>query len=126
MRRIFPALAVAALVVAASAIATPAKAQEERLEGNYQCVRLELGNQSAPCQSPPLVLNSNGSYEIWGEKGTYEVVQGRLLVLSHSKRRGMGHFVNSHDIVFEYRVDGQTCHVVFRRVFEAPPGFRWE
>jgi hypothetical protein len=70
------------------------------------------------------VLNRNGSYEIWGERGTYQVVQGQLM-LSHSKRRGMGHFINSHDIVFEYRVGKQTCRVTFRRVFEAPPGFRW-
>ena len=106
------------------ALAIPAKAQQ-RLDGNYQCVHLEFQGQSAPCQSPPLVLNRNGSYEIWGEHGTYEVVQGRWLVLSHSKRRGLGHFVNPHEIVFEYRVDGRLCRVTFRRVFEAPPGFWW-
>jgi hypothetical protein len=106
------------------ALAVPAKA-EERLDGSYQCVHLELEGQSAPCQSPPLVLNRNGSYEIWGEHGSYEVVQGRWLVLSHSKRRGMGHFLNAHDIVFEYRVSGRICRVTFRKVFDAPPGFWW-
>jgi hypothetical protein len=106
------------------ALVAPAKA-EERLDGSYQCVQLEFQGHSAPCQSPPLVLNRNGSYEIWGEHGSYEVVQGHWLVLSHSKRRGMGHFLNAHDIVFEYRVDGRICRVTFRRVFDAPPGFRW-
>ena len=106
------------------ALVAPAKA-EERLDGSYQCVQLEFQGHSAPCQSPPLVLNRNGSYEIWGEHGSYEVVQGHWLVLSHSKRRGMGHFLNAHDIVFEYRVDGRICRVTFRRVFEAPPGSWW-
>src|SRR5579883_1207135 len=101
--RIYPALPIASLLIMAFTLAMPAIAQP--LDGNYQCVRLELQGRMAPCQSPPLVLNRDGSYEIWGERGTYEVVQGRWLLLSHSKRRGMGHFVNSRDIVFEYRVD---------------------
>jgi hypothetical protein len=119
-----PALLIGSLLIAVVASVSPAKAQQP-LDGNYQCVRLEFQGQSAPCQSPPLVLNHNGSYEIWGEHGTYEVVQGRWLLLSHSKRRGLGHFVNSHDIVFEYRVGGRACRVTFRRIFEAPPGLWW-
>jgi hypothetical protein len=104
--------------------AAPPKGQQT-LDGNYQCVRLEFQGQSSPCQSPPLVLNQDGSYDIWGEHGTYEVVQGRWLVLSHSKRRGLGHFVSAHEIVFEYRVGSRVCRVTFRRVFDAPPGYRW-
>jgi hypothetical protein len=117
-------LTLTALLLGTIALVLPAKAKE-RLDGNYQCVRLEFDGQSAPCQSPPLVLNYDGSYEIWGEHGTYEVVQGRWLLLSHSKRRGMGHFVNAHEIIFEYRVDGRACRVTFRRIFEAPPGLKW-
>ena len=119
-----PALLIAILLIAPAVFIRPAKAQQ-RLDGNYQCVRIEFEGHSAPCQSPPLVLNHDGSYEIWGEHGTYEVVQGRWLVLSHSKRRGLGHFVNSEDIVFEYRVGSRACRVTFRRVFEAPPNLKW-
>jgi hypothetical protein len=112
------------LTVALLTAVVPAKAQQ-RLDGNYQCVRLELEEHSAPCQSPPLVLNHDGSYDIWGEHGTYEVVHGRWLLLSHSKRRGMGNFIHPHEIVFEYRVGTRVCRVTFRRIFEAPPGLRW-
>ena len=124
MPRKVPISPFAPLLLAVIALVTPAKA-EQRLGGNYQCVRLEFEGQSAPCQSPPLVLNQDGSYDIWGEHGTYEVVQGRWLVLSHSKRRGLGHFVKPHEIVFEYRVGKRRCRVTFRRIFEAPPGFWW-
>jgi len=120
----FPVLSLTAFLLAATAMVSPARAQQ-RLDGDYLCVRIELQGQSAPCQSPPLVLNRDGSYEIWGEHGTYEVVQGRWLLLSHSKRRGLGHFVNAQEIVFEYRVDGRVCRVTFRRISEAPPGFWW-
>lgn len=123
--RVLPVAAVLLAVITLSmSLVVPVKA-DQRLDGNYQCVRLELEGRSAPCQSPPLVLNRDGSYEIWGEHGTYEVVQGRWLVLSHSKRRGMGNFVNQHEIIFEYRVGTRVCRVTFRRIFEAPPGLRW-
>src|SRR5437868_5723985 len=111
-------------IVALPTVVVPANAQQ-RLDGNYQCVRLELEGHSAPCQSPPLVLNHDGSYDIWGEHGTYEVVHGRWLLLSHSRRRGMGNFVHPHEIVFEYRVGTRVCRVTFRRIFEAPPGLHW-
>lgn len=120
----FSALAIAPVLFSVIALVPYAKAQQH-LDGNYECVRLEFEGHAAPCQSPPLVLNQDGSYDIWGEHGTYEVVQGRWLLLSHSKRRGLGHFVSRHEIVFEYRVGGKACRVTFRRVFEAPPGYWW-
>lgn len=92
-------------------------------DGKYRCVRVEIGSQSAPCQSPPLILNQDGSYEIWGERGTYEVVQDRWLVLSHSRRRGLGHFVGTDEIVFEYKIGDRTCRVTFRQIYDPPPGF---
>lgn len=122
--RKLPSLVIASLLLTTIALVIPSEAKQ-RLDGNYQCVRLEFNGQSGPCQSPPLVLNQDGSYDIWGEHGTYEVVQGRWLLLSHSKRRGLGHFVNAHEIIFEYRVDGRACRVTFRRIFEAPPGLWW-
>ena len=103
--------------------APPAQAQGAPLAGKYFCMRVELGNHSERCQSPELVLHRDGTYEIWGEHGTYSVVQGRWLVLSHSKRRGLGHFEDPREIVFEYRMDGQICRVTFRRLLQPPPGF---
>src|SRR5580704_16326629 len=88
-------------VVAGLAMAVPARAQE-RLNGEYRCVRIETAGHTEACQSPPLTLNRDGSYKIWGEEGTYEVVQGKWLVLSHSKRRGLGHVQSAGEIVFEY------------------------
>ena len=94
-----------------------------RFAGKYRCVRLEMDAKSAPCQSPPLVLNEDGSYQIWGEEGSYELVQGRWLVLEHSQRRGLGQIVSAREIVFEYRVGDKKCKVTFQRIFEPPPGY---
>ena len=69
------------------------------------------------------MLNEDGSYQIWGEEGSYELVQGRWLILEHSQRRGLGHIVNAREIVFEYRVGDKKCKVTFQRIFEPPPGY---
>ena len=117
---------VPAVLVSLASFCSPSVAHAQApLVGKYQCVRIEAGNRSASCQSPPLILNRDGSYQIWGEHGTYEVVQGQWLVLSHSKRRGLGQVKDSHEIVFEYQINGHPCRVTFRRIFERPPGLSW-
>ena len=109
-----------AALLAGLAWAPPARA--EARPGKYHCVKMEAGNQVYPCQSPSLTLNSDGSYQIWGEYGTYEVMQDKWLVLSHSKRRGLGYLEKSGLIVFEYRVGKRICRVTFQRVAEPPQG----
>jgi hypothetical protein len=99
-------------------------AQERgRYAGKYRCLELEMDGKAAPCASPPLVLNEDGSYQIWGEEGSYELVQGRWLILEHSQRRGLGQIVSPREIVFEYRVGEKKCKVKFQRIFDPPPGY---
>jgi len=111
------------LVLFAGCFWPPAIHAQSAFDGKYRCVRVEVGTQTAACQSPPLILNGDGSYQIWGEHGTYEVVQDQWLVLSHSKRRGLGHFVGADEIVFEYKIGGKPCRVTFREIYDPPPGF---
>jgi hypothetical protein len=115
---IFSALAV---LLATMAWSLPARA--EARPGKYRCVKMEAGNQIYPCESPSLILKSDGSYQIWGEYGTYEVMQDKWLVLSHSKRRGLGYLEKSGEIIFEYRVGKRICRVTFERIADPRPGF---
>jgi hypothetical protein len=100
-----------------------APAQADARPGKYRCVKMEAGTQVYPCQSPSLTLKSDGSYQIWGEQGTYEVMQDKWLVLSHSKRRGLGYLEKPGEIIFEYKVGKRVCRVTFERVVAPPPGF---
>src|SRR3990172_3417072 len=102
MRIPFLSLVILPILVATITLAPSAQAQAR--PGEYRCIKMEIGGQSSRCQSPALILNEDGSYKIWGEYGTYEFVQDRWLVLSHSKRRGLGYFQNPREIVFEYRI----------------------
>jgi len=114
------------ILLAGGSLAANAQEKDQgrvRLAGKYRCVKLELEQKTAPCDSPPLVLNDDGSYQIWGEEGSYELVQGRWLILEHSRRRGLGQIVSPREIVFEYRVGDKRCKVTFRRIFDPPPGF---
>jgi hypothetical protein len=96
-------------VLLVSCLWSPALHAQSAFDGKYRCVRVEVGHQSKSCQSPPLILSGDGSYQIWGEHGTYEVVQDEWLVLSHSKRRGLEHFVGENEIVFEYKIGGNAA-----------------
>ena len=123
MRLALPIVSALLILFAATVLAPSGRA--EAPPGEYRCVKVEVAGQSSSCQSPPLVLNDDGSYRIWGEYGTYEVVQGRWLVLSHSKRRGLGYLEGRSEIVFHYRVGDRTCRVTFRRVSQPTPGLTY-
>lgn len=108
------------------ALTWSASAQAEARPGKYRCVKMEAGNQVYPCESPSLILKSDGSYQIWGEQGTYEVMQNKWLVLSHSKRRGLGYLEKPGEIIFEFKVGKRVCRVTFEKSDRAGSGFHFE
>src|SRR5258708_33174188 len=65
----------------------PARAQDY-LSGTYRCAKVEIAGKAQPCSAPSIELNSDGSYQILAERGTYEIVAGRWLVLSTSNHHG--------------------------------------
>ena len=120
-------LAAAAKVVAIFALAfavtgKPAAAQSH-LSGTYRCVSVEVGGKAHPCTAPALKMNSDGSYEMMNEHGTYEIQQGRWLVLSATKNRDRARLNGSKDIVFEFVSNGKKSKVTYRRKYQRPPAW---
>jgi hypothetical protein len=107
---------VAVLVIAA----LPARARS--LAGTYKCAIVEIAGKTAPCSAPSLELKSDGSYKILSERGTYEVLAGRWLVLSASKNHGKARLDGSKEIVFEFISGGKKSRITYRRNFQRPPG----
>jgi hypothetical protein len=102
--------------------ALPTRA-ENYLSGTYKCTKVEVAGKTAPCSTPSLELKSDGSYQILSERGTYEIVAGRWLVLSASKRRGKARLDGNKEIIFEFVSGGKRSRITYRRAYQRPPGW---
>jgi hypothetical protein len=102
--------------------ALPARAQDS-LSGTYDCVSVEIAGKVQHCTAPSLEMNSDGSYQILDERGTYEILKGHWLVLSASKNCGKARLVGTKKIVFEFMSGGKKSKITYRRKFERPPAW---
>ena len=93
------------------------------LSGTYKCVSVEIAGKAKHCSAPSLEMKSDGSYQILSEKGTYEIVKGRWLVLSTSRNHGWARLDGSKKIVFEFVSGGKRSKITYRRKYERPPGW---
>lgn len=111
-----PRLLLAALAIVIPCLASTARAQGGRVAGHYQCTEVRLNGKMAPCKSAPLILKSDGSFEIHGREGQYQV-NGHWLLLSDEVKHTKAKLVPGYKIVFRYRYRGGICEVTFQRKF---------
>lgn len=111
---------VGALVLAFQS--TPVRAQGS-LSGTYNCVTVEVNGKTHRCKAPSLEMNSDGSYQILAEHGTYEILKGHWLVLSTSKNHGKARLDGSKEIIFEFESGGKRSKVIYRRKYQRPPAW---
>jgi hypothetical protein len=109
-------------VVGLAVMVLPAHAQAY-LSGTYNCKNVEIEGKTQPCSAPSIELNSDGSYQILAERGTYEIVAGRWLVLSTSKNRGKARLDGSKDIIFEFVSGGRKSKITYRQKYQRPPAW---
>lgn len=105
--------------------APPQSKPSQALTGTYRCDSIQVEGKKQRCTSPPLVLNSDGSYQIWNEQGTFKMLEleNKYVVLSESRKRGPGLLKkNGREIVFEYDHGSRKVTVTFKRVDTPPPG----
>jgi len=113
-------LGIAAIVLAFTG--TPVRA-ESALSGTYNCVSVEINGKSHPCKAPSLEMYSDGSYSIFTEHGTYEILKGHWLVLSAAKNHGKARLVGSKQIIFEFESGGKKSKITYRRKYQRPPAW---
>ena len=103
--------------------ASPVRAQAS-LSGTYNCVSVEVAGKVHRCTAPSLEMNSDGSYQILAEHGTYEIVSGHWLVLSASKNHGRARLDgSSKEIIFEFVSRGKRSKITYRRKYQRPPAW---
>ena len=108
--------------IALSVYALPARA-DSYLSGTYDCTKVEIAGKAKPCSAPSLELNSDGSYQILSERGTYEIVADHWLVLSTSKNHGKARLDGSKWIIFEFVSGGKKSKITYRRKYQRSPGW---
>ena len=96
---------------------------EKHLSGTFRCVSVEIGGKAKACSAPALEMNSDGSYQILDERGTYEILKGGWLVLSSSKNRTRARLDGNKEIVFDFVSGGNKSKITYRRKYERPPGW---
>ena len=101
---------------------TPARAQAS-LSGTYNCVSVEIAGKSHHCSIPSLEMNSDGSYQILDERGTYEILKGHWLILSAAKNHGRARLDGSRLIIFEFVSGGKKSKITYRRKYQRPPAW---
>jgi hypothetical protein len=101
---------------------TPAHAQAS-LSGTYKCVSVEVAGKTQHCTAPSLEMNSDGSYQILTEHGTYEILRGHWLVLSAAKNHGRARLDGSKEIIFEFVSGGKKSKITYRRKYQRPPAW---
>jgi hypothetical protein len=101
---------------------TPVRAQGS-LSGTYNCVSVEIAGKAHHCTAPSLEMNSDGSYQILSERGTYEILRGHWLVLSAAKNHGRARLDGSKKIIFEFLSGGKKSKITYRRKYQRPPAW---
>jgi hypothetical protein len=100
----------------------PARAQAS-LSGTYNCVSVEIAGKTHHCTAPSLEMNSDGSYQILAERGTYEILKGHWLILSAAKNHGRARLDGSKEIIFEFVSGGKKSKITYRRKYQRPPAW---
>jgi hypothetical protein len=93
------------------------------LSGTYNCVSVEIAGKTHNCKAPSLEMNSDGSYQILSERGTYEILKGHWLILSAAKNHGRARLIGSKQIIFEFVSGGKKSKITYRRKYQRPPAW---
>jgi hypothetical protein len=89
-------------------------AQTVNLSGRYQCAEAKVSGKSIPCNAAPLILKSDGKFELRGWEGSYSIT-GEFVELSDSVVRSRAKIEPGHKIRFRYRGKHGWCEMIYER-----------
>jgi hypothetical protein len=108
--------AVAVLGLLTLASSTPA--QKAGLSGQYSCAKALVNGREVPCKAAPLILGTDGKFQLRGWEGSY-LVHGEWVELTDSQIKARAKIEPGHKIVLEcYGKHGLVQMVYERRKTE--------
>src|SRR5437588_9352052 len=79
----------------------PASAQTTDVSGRYQCTQAKIKGKVIACTAAPLILKTDGHFELRGWEGSY-LVNGQWVELSDSLVKTRAKIQPGHKIVLRY------------------------
>jgi hypothetical protein len=100
-------------------VLTPASpAQGPNVSGRYQCVQAKMMGKVIACNAAPLILKTDGHFELRGWEGSY-LVNGQWVELSDSLIKARAKIESGHKIVLRYQGKHGFVEMTYeRRVVE--------
>jgi hypothetical protein len=77
------------------------RAQTTEVSGRYECTQAKVRGKAVPCNAAPLLLKSDGRFELRGWEGSY-LVDGSWVELSDASVKSRAKIAPGHKIVFRY------------------------
>lgn len=97
-----------------SAVAPSRAQQTVNVSGAYQCAKAQIRGKWVPCTAAPLILKTDGHFELRGWEGNY-LVSGQWVELSDSMVKSRARIAPGHKIVFRYKGKHGWCEMVYER-----------
>ena len=82
-------------------MAPACKAQTLDLSGSYECTQVKVEGRVAGCSAAPLILKTDGRFELRGWEGTY-LVDGQWVQLSDTLTKARARIEPGHKIVLRF------------------------
>lgn len=90
------------------------RAQTIEVTGRYECTQAKVHGKTVPCNGAPLLLKSDGKFELRGWEGSY-LVNGSWVELSDSSVKSRAKIAPGHKIVFRYYGKHGFVEMVYER-----------
>lgn len=90
------------------------QAQTTEVSGRYECTQAKVHGKTVPCNGAPLLLKSDGKFELRGWEGSY-LVNGSWVELSDSSVKSRAKIAPGHKIVFRYYGKHGFVEMIYER-----------
>jgi hypothetical protein len=103
------------IALAAALLCLPAShAQSADLSGRYQCVQVKVKQKVEACSAAPLILKTDGHFELRGWEGSY-LVNGEWVELSDSLQKARAKIEPGHKISLRYFGKNGLVEMIYER-----------
>jgi hypothetical protein len=103
------------IALAATLLFLPAsRAQSADLSGRYQCVQVRVKQKVEACSAAPLILKTDGHFELRGWEGSY-LVNGEWVELSDSLQKARAKIEPGHKISLRYFGKNGLVEMIYER-----------